>query len=328
MTHLDRTPPDSIDQNVIEQDAASWLERKYFGTWSEADQLQLEEWLDASWARRVAFWRLETSWSRTERLTALRKPAAAQSDPEQSRAGYGKSIISAVALAAVVTGVLGYLAFPGSHEKRYATALGEHKIVQLADGSRIELNTSTLLRVSSDTVRRQVWLDQGEAYFDIRHSVTRPFTVLVSGHRITDLGTQFSVRNNADRIEVSLVGGRARIDALPSLQSKASAILVPGDVAIATADTLKIVKTSEQVLRNQLGWRRGMLVFVHATLADVAAEFNRYNSTKIVIADSAIARRRVGATLPAQDLADFTVLARSSLRLRVVQLGNKIVVSR
>jgi transmembrane sensor len=327
MTHLDQTLPDPIDQNVIEQDAASWLERKYFGTWSEADQLQLEEWLDASWARRVAFWRLETSWSRTERLTALRKPAA-QSNPEQSRAGYAKSIISAVALVALVASVLGYPAFPGSHERHYATALGERKIVQLADGSRIELNTSTILRVSGDTVRRQVWLDQGEAYFDIRHSVTRPFTVLVSGHRITDLGTQFSVRNNADRIEVSLVGGRARIDALPSLQSKASAVLVPGDVAIATADTLKIVKTSEQALRNQLGWRRGTLVFVHATLADVATEFNRYNSTKIVIADSAIAQRRVGATLPAQDLADFTALARSSLRLRVVQLGNKIVVSR
>jgi len=312
----------------IEDAAASWLERKNFAQWREADQAELEEWLAASWSHRVAFWRLETAWSRAERLTALRNPARTKIEPAK-KAGPSLLLRAASAmLIAAIAGVWGYTQFERPNDTRYATGLGERKTLQLADGSRIELNTATTLRVSRGSDHRTVWLDKGEAYFDIKHNAANPFTVFAAGHRISDLGTKFSVRSDANRLKVSLVEGLARIDDANGASKAASAILSPGDVALATATSLKVVKKPEQELRDQLGWRRGLLVFVHATLADVAAEFNRYNETKIVIADPAVAQRRIGATFPSQDLEDFAVLARTSLRLHVEQRDGNIIISR
>lgn len=312
----------------IEDAAASWLERKNFAQWREADQAELEEWLAASWSHRVAYWRLETAWSRAERLTALRNPARIKSEPAK-KAGPSILLRTAVALLIVIiAGVWGYAQFAKPAHTRYATGLGERKTLQLADGSRIELNTATALRVSRGSDHRTVWLDKGEAYFDIKHNAANPFTVFAAGHRISDLGTKFSVRSEANRLKVSLVEGLARIDDANDTAAASSAILSPGDVAVATATSLKVMKKPAQELRDQLGWRRGMLVFVHATLADVAVEFNRYNQTKIVIADAAVAKRRIGATFPSQDLEDFAVLASTSLRLHVEQRDGNIIISR
>lgn len=311
----------------VEALAAEWLERKNFSTWSETDRAALDTWLADSWAHRVAYWRIETAWSRAERLTALRSPVAAQ-PAKPNRVPPALLKVAGVLLVAGAIGIsaTGYFSKPS--DARYATAIGERKVLKLADGSQVELNTATELRISKGTNNRTVWLDKGEAYFDIRHDAARPFTVIVGNRRITDLGTKFSVRNDRNQIKVALVEGRARVDPLDTSAHLSSAILSPGDVAIATVAGLSIVKTPERELRNALGWRNGMLIFVHATLADVAAEFNRYNTTKIVIDDPVAARRRIGATFPAQDLEDFAALAQTVLRLHVEKKGSEIVISR
>jgi transmembrane sensor len=77
-----------------------------------------------------------------------------------------------------------------------------------------------------------------------------------------------------------------------------------------------------------LGWRRGMLVFDHTTLADMAGEYNRYNREKIVIADATTARLTISGTLPTNDIDAFTRVARKFFNLRVEKLGNEVVVSR
>lgn len=311
----------------VEMRAAAWLERKGFAPWTVADQTEFDAWLNASWAHRVAYWRLEMAWGRAERLTALRAPAVQTLVPARRER---LPIFLKAMGALVVVGIAGASAFAylsQPNDRSYATATGERKVVQLADGSRVELNTETALRISYRASARTVWLEKGEAYFEVKHDVAHPFTVLAGDHRITDLGTKFSVRRNDNQVEIALVEGRARVDPQTGTHTP-SAVLSPGDVVIATTNSLRVVKKPEEELHNELGWRRGMLVFVNATLTDVATEFNRYNNTKMVIADSAAAHRRIGATFPAQDVEDFAVLARTVLRLHVEKQGNTIVISR
>jgi transmembrane sensor len=311
----------------VEAHAAAWLERKSFASWMATDQAELDVWLATSWAHRVAYWRLETAWSRTERLTALRAPSVQSAEPViHKRLPRFLKAIGALAFVGMV-GVSAFAYFSQPKDSRYETATGEHKVLQLADGSRIELNTETVLRVSHSLNNRTAWLERGEAYFEVKHNVVHPFIVLVGDHRITDLGTEFSVRRNENQTKITLVKGRARIDPQTGTHTP-SAVLVPGDVVVATMNSLQVVKKPQQELLNELGWRRGMLVFANTTLADVAAEFNRYNRTKMLIADPAAARRRIGATFPAQDVEDFAVLARTVLRLHVEKQGNTIVISR
>lgn len=55
----------------IERTAAAWLARRDAGGWSDHDQAQLDAWLEASIAHRVAFVRLDAAWRQSDRLKAL-----------------------------------------------------------------------------------------------------------------------------------------------------------------------------------------------------------------------------------------------------------------
>ncbi|HTO39377.1 MAG TPA: hypothetical protein VL026_00265, partial [Rhizomicrobium sp.] len=63
------------------------------------------------------------------------------------------------------------------------------------------------------------------------------------------------------------------------------------------------------------------------TLADAAAELNRYNSRKLVIADGATAALTIGGTFRTNDVEAFTRVVRQILGVHVVYRGNNIVIS-
>ena len=71
-----------------------------------------------------------------------------------------------------------------------------------------------------------------------------------------------------------------------------------------------------------------MLVFKHTTLADAAAEFNRYNREKLVIADPAAAKLTIDGTFPTNDVGAFTDAAQTIFGLQVKNHGDEIVISR
>ena len=123
------------------------------------------------------------------------------------------------------------------------------------------------------------------------------------------------VRDDPRRLEVALVEGRARFDTM----THARCTSTPGDVAIATPRSVSLTKESEQDLANELGWRRGVLVFRHTTLADAAAEFNRYNNEKIVLADASVAQRTIGGSFTVTDVERFAIIVRDALGLKVIQ---------
>ncbi|MBL8270903.1 FecR/PupR family sigma factor regulator, partial [Steroidobacter sp.] len=55
----------------IELRAADWLARRDSGDWTDADQSQLQTWLEQATAHRIAYLRLETVWIESQRLVAL-----------------------------------------------------------------------------------------------------------------------------------------------------------------------------------------------------------------------------------------------------------------
>jgi transmembrane sensor len=306
--------------------AARLLRRNESTNWSDTEQAELDGWLAQSLAHRVAYLRLDAAWSSADRLAALH-PA-----PEQAPARHWSwPILLRIAAAAIVAAGLGTAAsriFVLPSERSFATAVGGRETISFADGSKIELNTDTVLRTRMTTGERIVWLDRGEAYFHIKHDAAHPFSVMAGGHRITDLGTSFLVRRDSARLEVALVEGRARVESESVLMPSQSALLAPGDVVLATANSMSMEKKSSADLANALAWRRGMIVFHRTQLGDVAREYNRYNRTKLVIADAALAHRTISVSLPATDLDAFGRVARDFFGLHVKQSGDEIVISR
>jgi transmembrane sensor len=304
--------------------ASRWRERRDREDFGSADQAELDAWLAQSPDNMVAYLRVDDAWSRADRLGALRRPTRPVG-PER------RVLIARIAAALGLAAVLGVVAYSEMdtpvREHTYATAIGNREQIRLADGSEIELNTDTTLRTRITPQERRVWLDKGEAYFNIRHDAAHPFIVMAGTHRVTDLGTKFFVRHDNDRLEVAVMEGKAQVDANGKTDVK-PAVLLPGDVVVATASSILETKKSVQDLSDKLGWRQGMLVFHHTTLADAAAEFNRYNREKIVIGDTAIARLTINGTFPSRNVGDYTHLTQEVFGLHVEKQGDIAVLSR
>jgi transmembrane sensor len=309
----------------IRAEAADWFARAHSGAWCGADQENLDAWLGQSASHQAAYWRLEGAWMEAARLAVLR---ASESPATTRRAILTPVRIAVAALFVAVIGVAGYSTLSSPPMERFTTPVGGHRTLALSDGSQIELDTDTVVRVAMTNDRRTVWLDRGEAYFRVNHNAARPFAVMVGDHRIIDLGTKFLVKQGDGSVEVTLLEGRARLEAGGGLLPVRSIELSPGDVATASAESMAVAKKPAKMLANELGWRRGVLVFEGTSLADAAAQMNRYNTQQIVIADSSIARRAIDGTFPVHAVPQFTEMAQAIFGFRVEKKGNQTLISR
>jgi transmembrane sensor len=312
----------------VNTQAAHWLERREFESWGEADEVELSAWLAQSWDHRVAYWRLKDAWEHTERLSVLR-PSARKADAAPPRRTIRPTLLRIVAavIAVVVLGAGLAVWFDKPVETVYATQIGGHQSVVLADGSKIELNTDTVLRARVGSHERLVTLDRGEAYFQIAHDPKHPFVVMAGDHRVTDLGTKFLVRRDNKNLEVAVTEGRVQLDT-PDGRLQSPVLLTRHEAASVHDNKVFVTRKTALSLTNELGWRHGFLVFDHTTLADAVAEFNRYNKGKLVIADPAAARLTMDGTFPIDGVSAFTEVAQEVFKLHVTQHGENIVIAR
>lgn len=310
---------------AIEARAAEWLiERQDRANWSAENQELFETWLAQSPAHEVAFLRLEEAWSRSERLAVLRH------SPAQTSPRSGPRLLRAAAAFVIATAIGGFAAMQlfRTPERVFSTPVGGRETISFADGSKVELNTNTVLRTRMTTEQRVVYLEKGEAFFQIKHDAAHPFVVMVGDRRITDLGTQFVVRREPSRLKVAVVQGRVWFDPADRQSASQSAMLTPGDVATVLHDKMNVIHASERAVVKGLSWRRGVLVFDNTTLADAATELNRYNSKKLVIADPAIASETVGGTFGTNDIEAFARVARTALGLHIANNGAELILFR
>lgn len=320
----------SSDAQAIERVAVEWFGRRQFWSWSEEDQVQLDAWLAEALAHQVAYWRLAAAWERTERLNALNPPMRANPMVHPVQKRLSRLALRVAGVAGVVVAAIVAIQEPWQTPTRvmtYSTATGEMKTIALADGSSIDLNTNTSLSIDLSGEKRAVRLDKGEAYFQVHHDATRPFTVIAGNHRVTDLGTKFLVRDDKRGVQVSLIEGKAQLQSGNGPNAR-SVVLAPGDVAFASGDALAVNRKASRVLSEKLGWRQGMIVFDNATLGDAAAEFNRYNRVRLVITDPAVARIPIAGKFPTNGVDRFADVVEHVFGLHIQTKDGTKVISR
>jgi len=307
----------------IEAAASDWLARRVSDQWTEKDDAELNEWLSRSPANRIAFLRLESAWNYTSRLGALRRPHR-----EQGRPSNRSRILLRVAAAVLLVagGAFGIATqIDQTREQVYRTAVGGRETLKLADGSQIELNTNSVLRLTYGKEARRAVLEHGEAYFQITHDASRPFTVETGNHRVTDIGTKFLIRSSNGSLEVAVTDGMVRLEGRGKQEKQQ--LLKRGDVVVISKRSADLIHKPAQKLADELGWRRGVLIFENATIAEAAAQFNRYNTKKLVVAPSA-AHVAIGGTFPSNNVETFTELAQDVLGLHIEERGDQILISR
>lgn len=314
-------------QEAIEDQALDWLVRRNGHDWTAEAQVELDGWLDESMAHKAAFWRADHLWQQADRIRSLGIDPLEPADEADAEAAEPRRRWWPMALAASLVAAIGIggLALAPRIEgpqatqiqqARFDTPVGGRRIVPLIDGSKVELNTRTVVRTAVDDTKREVWLDAGEAFFDVAHREGEPFVVHAGRQTVTVLGTKFSVRRDGDRITVNVLEGRVRVEDGEGSAAR-TAIITAGDTAISRGASTLIAAKSEERVENALAWRDGMLSFDQAPLTEVVAEFNRYNRTRLVVTDAAAGQIPIGGSFQASSVDSFTRLLRDAYGLQI-----------
>lgn len=314
----------------IEAQAAEWLARRDGEGWTEQHQQELDAWIDAATAHRVAWLRLESVWRRADRLGSLHNPERKAVPvtpvwPALNARAWRIAAGVAVLVGAAWLGLAGLRTEP----ERYQTALGQSTALALQDGTRVTLNTNTRMRASLAASQRTVWLDKGEAYFEVTHDASRPFVVEVGTRRVTVLGTRFSVRRDDNgQVRVNVVDGRVQVSPAGAAAAGAPAIIARNDSLIAAGDAVLVSHQTDLQTASRLSWRQGRLVLDQMTLAQAAQEFNRYNQRQLVIADPVAAQMRIGGSFNVDNIDGFARLLQQGMGLKVERQGDTIKIYR
>ena len=88
-----------------------------------------------------------------------------------------------------------------------------------------------------------------------------------------------------------------------------------------------VQKESLSETQEQLAWRTGILMFRDQTLAEAAAEFNRYNKRKIVISDPGVADLRIEGNFRATNVDAFVRLLENGFPVHATETDSQVVLS-
>lgn len=346
------------DSRRIEQAAADWLVQRDRDDWGAQDEQSLQDWLCASTHHRVAFLRLQAAWREAGRLQALAaglpdgtvpprqawslggapgRAANAHDDADTEVATPARvrgplqrwrhALAATLAFAAVGSTLWIGWHWTGNHEASYASGLGQLETVALADGSMATLSSDSRLHVRMTRAGRDITLEQGEAYFEVAHDTGRPFVVTVEGRRVIAVGTRFSVRRDAQEVRVVVTEGKVRLDSRADGDGRPApvSLLPAGSVATAGRNGVLVRSLPVAEAERYLEWRSGFLTFDDTSLAGAAAEFNRFNSRKLELADAGVAALRVGGNFRWGNLDSFVKLLELGFPVRAERLPDRIV---
>jgi transmembrane sensor len=102
-------------------------------------------------------------------------------------------------------------------------------------------------------------------------------------------------------------------------------VAVTARAAGATPVLAAVAKVPEPEIRRALAWQERRLEFDAEPLADVVHEFNRYNRTRLVIADEQLATKRFSGTFRADGYDSLVRLLETDFGVDATRSGREII---
>jgi transmembrane sensor len=323
------------------EQAAEWLVRLEDSGGTDEERTELASWLRASPAHVLEFLRARAVWeamsgaalkqlpdeaallrelasAETSNVTTMAAPSyrtAGSASAETAHRSSRRRWIPAAAAALIALVAAAMFWMPQLLDPSravYETATGEQSTHHLADGSTIVLNTRSLVRLHFTPRYRDVYLDRGEALFEVAHDPGRPFRVWTGGTMVRAVGTRFNVYREEGTVTVTVLEGRV----------EATSGVTPEQTDVPKSTPLKHVqigagerarmRTATPIQTEQLAhpertvdWQTRRLVFEQTPLADVIGEFNRYSEVPLRLEDPALAAKRINGVFDATDRASL-----------------------
>lgn len=315
------TPQSSPADLAIQEAAARWTVDRDRGL-SSAESVEFELWLAADPRHAAAMRRSVGAWSMLDRvpdIVAQRELLAARQKRDRTRRVVFFGSMAAAAVLAVAA--LGWWRTSDvALSPKVAPALvaaGPREVV-LADGTAVKLNAGSEIIEEYEPTERRVRLTRGEAHFDVTKDKARPFIVVAGGVRVRAVGTAFNVNFQSSRVEVLVTEGSVRVvtpsvtqgdvdpaASQPELRAGEYAVVETPLAAVTMNPTptpaIVVTRLDPAAISRTLAWQENVVRLGGATLAELAAEFERRFGQAVRFAEPEIAQQRAGGRVPGDD---------------------------
>lgn len=293
-----------------EEQAALWAARLEGAALGASDREALDSWLAAHPAHRALlseYCQFSTDLEAQLPLLVARGTLPMPKVDRPRRQFFGYAVYAGLALAVAAIAILFWTGRPATQRENIATAVAQRQSVTLAEGTRVELNARTTLRVELTSNERRVRLAEGQAFFTVVKDTSRPFVVETPAGLVRVTGTAFDVRAvSSTELQVTVAEG--------------SVLVRPGEVGTAGAATPVTLRAHDQLsaaagvvaqrrledeqLDDHLAWRHGVIVFDGVPLNVALARFAHHHGRGINVLPGA-AGHRVSGRYSLDDLDGF-----------------------
>src|SRR6185369_16777004 len=303
---------------------------------TEAEQNQLNQWLEQNEANRKYFAQLKLIFDQ-----AASSPVRIQFDQDEAwqkvkgkirvekRSQYFISpyVVRVAAGIAFIT-AMSYLVYQWTRPVVQAFAvMTDKKIKQdtLPDGSLAVLNKNSSLNYefNSRSKTRNVKLT-GEAYFEVKHQEEKPFVVEIEELLVRDIGTSFNIKAypNSDTVVVTVESGEVQFYTLkdPGL------ILKAGEAGIykkSFKEFSKMVKADTNVL----AYKTKIFSFKDTDLKKAVEMINEIYDSKIILGNPSIGQCRVTVNFNNDKIEDIADIIAETLSLSVEKKGAEFILN-
>jgi transmembrane sensor len=309
------------DTQSVDDQAVQWFVLLRDEDATTDDRRAFARWLAADPAHETAWRSVERMWGG---LDALAPEVTRQRRKSRRSSRLKRGAAAALLLAALG---IGWQMLPTGLFADYRTAIGEHRIIVLQDGSQVDLGAASALDVSFSAGERRVRLLTGEAFFTVTKDAARPFVVAAENGEVKVLGTAFDVKI-ADGVAVAVAHNAVQVSAQVSDHPGAvpDAPVVVNQGQIVRYDSASISTVGAADLDSIQAWRHGQLVFRDVPLDTVLAELQRYRSGRIALIGGALGQRRVTAVFDAAKADSALDTIAESLSLRIYRAAGLLTV--
>ena len=168
------------------------------------------------------------------------------------------------------------------------TQIGQQISYALADGSKVTLNTNSIVKSEIRLRSRRLELVKGEALFNVAHE-WRSFTVQANNTNIRDIGTVFNVHNTLDGAIVTVLDGTVEVT------TRDKTYLLNKKQTLSTSANLEplITKNVTEDANTTMAWQQGKLLFDGTPLSKVVTELQRYRKAPITLNDAKVGKLRI-----------------------------------
>lgn len=283
------------------EDAGHWLIRLQEDALSESEMSDWVEWCERDPKNLEAFEELRSVWQAVDRAPRAGKPLLHKRVPLW--AAMAASVVLAVAVSSVF-----YAMRHWPESERVAnrtvvqTSIAENQPAILPDGSQLEVGGDSTVAVQYSEQIRKLQLRDGEAFFRVKHDVSRPFVVQVAGLQVVAVGTAFNIRRAGAQIAVTVEEGAVEVrrsageamttdsgadEAQPAQLVEPMRVEAGYQLVVDSRSGATHASSIDPAVA--LAWRSGRLEFAGDTLGAVVASVNRYAGQPIRLADPELA---------------------------------------